>query len=86
MSGDAPRILVIEDERPIRRFLKASLRGEGYRLAEAETGQQGLPLAVTQPPALVLLGLGLPDMDGLRIIAALCPWSQGPIIILSACG
>jgi len=76
--------LVIEDELPIRRFLKASLTSEGYRLAEAETGQQGLKMAATQPPDLVMLDLGLPDMDGLRIIAELRRWSQMPIIILSA--
>ena len=84
MRGDAPLILVIEDEPPIRRFLRASLRGAGYRLVEAETGQQGLSLAATQPPDLVILDLGLPDMDGLQIIEDLRRWSQVPIIILSA--
>jgi len=84
MRGDAPLILVIEDELPIRRFLRASLGGEGYRLAEAETGQQGLKMAATQPPDLVMLDLGLPDMDGLQIIEELRRWSQMPIIILSA--
>jgi two-component system KDP operon response regulator KdpE len=86
MTGDAPLILVIEDEPPIRRFLRASLGGEGYRLVEAETGQQGLSMAATQPPDLVMLDLGLPDMDGLQIIAELRRWSQMPIIILSARG
>jgi len=86
MTGDAPLILVIEDEPPIRRFLRAALGGEGYRLAEAETGQQGLSMAATQPPDLVILDLGLPDMDGLQIIAELRRWSQIPIIILSARG
>lgn len=86
MTGDAPLILVIEDEPPIRRFLRASLSGEGYRLAEAETGQQGLSMAATQPPDLVILDLGLPDMDGLQIIEELRRWSQMPIIILSARG
>jgi two-component system KDP operon response regulator KdpE len=78
--------LVIEDEPPIRRFLRASLSGEGYRLAEAETGQQSLSMAATQPPDLVILDLGLPDMDGLQIIEELRRWSQMPIIILSARG
>ena len=68
MTGDAPLILVIEDELPIRRFLRASLSGEGYRLAEAETGQQGLSMSAAQPPDLIILDLGLPDMDGLQII------------------
>ena len=86
MTGDAPLILVIEDEPPIRRFLRASLSGEGYRLAEAETGQQSLSMAAVQPPDLVILDLGLPDMDGLQIIEELRRWSQMPIIILSARG
>jgi two-component system KDP operon response regulator KdpE len=84
MTGDAPLILVIEDEPPIRRFLRASLDGEGYRLAEAGTGLQGLSMASTHPPDLVILDLGLPDMDGLQIIEELRRWSQMPIIILSA--
>ena len=84
MTGDAPLILVIEDEKPIRRFLRASLLSEGYRVVEAETGQQGLTMALVQPPDLVVLDLGLPDMDGLRLIEELRGWSQVPIIILSA--
>ena len=84
MTGDAPLILVIEDEPPIRRFLRASLDGEGYRLAEAGTGLRGLSMASTHPPDLVILDLGLPDMDGLQIIEELRRWSQMPIIILSA--
>ena len=84
MTGDAPLILVIEDEKPIQRFLRASLLSEGYRVVEAETGQQGLTMALSQPPDLVILDLGLPDMDGLRIIEELRSWSQVPIIILSA--
>jgi two-component system KDP operon response regulator KdpE len=84
MTGDAPLLLVIEDEKPIRRFLRASLLSDGYRVIEAETGQQGLTMALAQPPDLVILDLGLPDMDGLRIIEELRGWSQVPIIILSA--
>jgi len=84
MTGGTPLILVIEDELSIRRFLRASLSGEGYRLAEAETGQQGLAMAALQPPDLVILDLGLPDMDGLQIIEELRRWSQMPMIILSA--
>jgi two-component system, OmpR family, KDP operon response regulator KdpE len=84
MTGNAPLLLVIEDEKPIRRFLRASLLSEGYRVSEAKTGQQGLTLALAQPPDLVILDFGLPDMDGLRIIEELRGWSQMPIIILSA--
>jgi two-component system KDP operon response regulator KdpE len=84
MTGDAPLILVIEDEKPIQRFLRASLLSDGYRVVEATTGQQGLTVARAQPPDLVILDLGLPDMDGLHIIEELRSWSQVPIIILSA--
>lgn len=84
MTGDAPLVLIIEDEKPIRRFLRASLLGEGYRVVEAETGRQGLTMALAQPPDVVILDLGLPDMDGLRLIEELRDWSQVPIIILSA--
>jgi two-component system KDP operon response regulator KdpE len=86
MTSDAPLILLIEYEPSIRRFLRASLGGQDYRLAEAETGQQGLSLAAIQPPDLVILDLGLPDLDGLQIIEELRGWSQMPIIILSARG
>ena len=83
MTTDLPLILIIEDEKPIRRFLKASLQ-ERYRYAEAETGKQGMIMASSQPPDLIILDLGLPDMDGIQIIDELRTWSQVPIIILSA--
>jgi two-component system KDP operon response regulator KdpE len=75
--------LVVEDELPIRRFLRASLAGEGYRLVEAETGQQAIKLAAQQPPDLVILDLGLPDLDGQEVLRRLREWLQAPIIILS---
>jgi two-component system KDP operon response regulator KdpE len=77
-------ILVIEDEQPIRRFLRASLVDEGYRVSEAETGQRGLKMASAQPPDLVILDLGLPDIDGQEVLARLREWYSAPIIILSA--
>jgi two-component system KDP operon response regulator KdpE len=76
-------ILLIEDELPIRRFLRASLTGNGYRLMEAETGEQGLRLAAQQPPDLVILDLGLPDMDGQEVLRQLREWLGAPILILS---
>src|SRR5437899_8840458 len=79
----APLILLIEDELPIRRFLRASLTGDGYRLVEAETGQQGLRLAAQQPPDLVILDLGLPDLDGQEVLRQLREWLHAPVIILS---
>ena len=78
-----PLVLLIEDELPIRRFLRASLTGDGYRLVEAETGQQGLRLAAQQPPDLVILDLGLPDLDGQEVLRQLREWLHAPVIVLS---
>ncbi|HEY3320535.1 MAG TPA: response regulator [Planctomycetota bacterium] len=86
MASNAPIVLVIEDEPQIRRFLRATLGSEGYVLLEAETGGAALREASSTPPDLVLLDLGLPDMDGLEIIRALREWTQVPIIIISARG
>lgn len=77
-------ILIIEDEQPIRRFLRASLMSEGYRVNEAESGEAGLKLAVSQPPDLVILDLGLPDIDGQEVLQRLREWCSAPVIILSA--
>jgi two-component system KDP operon response regulator KdpE len=83
MPATSPLLLLVEDELPIRRFLRAALTGEGYRLGEAETGQQALKLAAQQPPDLVVLDLGLPDIDGQEVLRRLREWLQAPIIILS---
>jgi len=77
-------ILVIEDEQPIRRFLRASLTNAGYRLSEAANGAEGLRMAVGQPPDLVILDLGLPDVDGQEVLTRLREWCTAPIIVLSA--
>lgn len=82
--SNTPLILLIEDELAIRRFLRASLPSEDYRLEEAESGQQALRLATQQPPDLVILDLGLPDMDGQDVLRQLREWLRAPIIILSA--
>ena len=82
----APLVLVIEDEAQIRKFLRASLTAQEYRLEEAETGKQGLLLASTKPPDLVILDLGLPDMDGLQVAREIRTWSSVPILVLSARG
>jgi two-component system KDP operon response regulator KdpE len=79
-----PSILVVEDEQPIRRFLRASLTNEGYRITEAVTGGEGLRVAAQSPPDLVILDLGLPDMDGQEVLRQLREWFTGPIIVLSA--
>lgn len=77
-------ILIIDDELPIRRFLRASLTAEGYGVVEAETGEAGLKLAARQPPDLVILDLGLPDIDGQDVLRRLREWLTAPILVLSA--
>jgi two-component system KDP operon response regulator KdpE len=84
MSTNTPLLLLIEDDLPIRRLLRTSLTGANYRLVEAETGQQAIRLATQQPPDLVVLDLGLPDVDGLEVLRQLREWLRAPIIILSA--
>jgi DNA-binding response OmpR family regulator len=78
-----PRILVIEDEAPIRRFLAIALSAGGFAVIEAERGRAGLERAATEAPDAVLLDLGLPDMDGKAVIAGIREWSQVPILVLS---
>jgi two-component system KDP operon response regulator KdpE len=84
MANAAPLILLVDDESPIRRLVQAALRDEGYRVAEAETGQQAVRLAARQPPDVVILDLGLPDSDGQSVLRQLREWLRAPIIILSA--
>ncbi len=81
-----PAVVLIEDEPQIRRFLRASLVSHGYRLYEGSTGAEGLTEAATRQPDLIILDLGLPDMDGLEVIRQLREWTQVPIIVLSARG
>lgn len=77
-------ILLIEDERQMRRFLRVTLQSERYGLIEAETAAEGLSQAAKRNPDIVLLDLGLPDMDGLEVINKLREWSAVPIIVISA--
>ena len=79
-----PLVLVIEDEIPIRQFLRNALDEAGYRLAEADSGKRGLALAEQSKPDVVLLDLGLPDMDGQEVLLQLRTWLVAPIIIVSA--
>jgi two-component system, OmpR family, KDP operon response regulator KdpE len=76
-------VLVIDDEVQIRRLLRVCLEMNGYQVAEAATGQAGIEEAVRCQPDLVLLDMGLPDMDGLAVIKRLREWSQAPILIVS---
>ena len=82
----APLVLLVEDEPQMRRFLRVALEGSGYRLQEAATGQEGLHLAASHRPQVILLDLGLPDMDGLELTQRLREWCATPIIVLSARG
>jgi two-component system, OmpR family, KDP operon response regulator KdpE len=86
MSDSAPTILLVEDEPQMRRFLRVSLEGSGYRYLEAPTGEEGLALAAEQRPDVILLDLGLPDMDGLEVVKRLREWSRIPVIVISARG
>jgi two-component system KDP operon response regulator KdpE len=81
-----PSVVLIEDEPQIRRFLRAALTGHGYRLFEAGSGEDGLIEAATRQPDLVILDLGLPDLDGLGVLARLREWTSVPVIVLSARG
>jgi DNA-binding response OmpR family regulator len=86
MTTEGPKILLIEDEQEIRRFLRVSLGGQGYRLVESATGRDGVMQAASQQPDLMILDLGLPDIDGMEVIRQVREWSHMPIIILSARG
>jgi two-component system KDP operon response regulator KdpE len=77
------RILIIDDEAPIRRFLRVAMEADGYDVIEAATARQGLAAAARETPALIVLDLGLPDADGLSVLRDLRGWSQVPVLILS---
>jgi two-component system, OmpR family, KDP operon response regulator KdpE len=79
-------ILVIEDEPQIRRFVGANLVGHGYRFFSADTGASGLTEAASRQPDVIILDLGLPDIDGIEVIRRLREWSKTPVIVLSARG
>ena len=78
-----PRILIVDDELAIRRFLHTALSGEEFVLNEAENGHASLAAAATVRPDVILLDLGLPDLDGIEVIKRIREWSQVPIIVLS---
>lgn len=84
MSEISPGVVVVEDEKQIRRFVRSALEAEGCRVFEAESGQQGLVEAGTRKPDLIVLDLGLPDLDGVEFIRDVRGWSAVPILILSA--
>lgn len=84
MSENPINIILIEDEQQIRRFVMLAAEGEGFQIYSAETGRQGLIEIGTRKPDVVILDLGLPDMDGLDVIRETRSWSTVPIIVLSA--
>jgi len=79
-----PLVVIIEDEVPIRKFLRASLTGEGFRVLECGTAREGLRIVTQESPDLIILDLGLPDRDGKDLIQEVRGWSTVPIIVLSA--
>jgi two-component system, OmpR family, KDP operon response regulator KdpE len=84
MPSHEVTVLAIEDEPEIRRFLRTALPQHGYRLYETSTGQDGLAQSAARNPDIILLDLGLPDLDGLAVIRRLREWATTPIIVLSA--
>lgn len=82
-SGHGVKVLVVDDEVAIQRFLKTVLAGEGFSVHQAETGNLALTAAAVVSPALILLDLGLPDLDGVEVIRRIREWSPVPIIVLS---
>ena len=78
-----PVALIVDDEAQIRRLLRVVLEGENYQVHEAENGQQGLIEIASRRPAVILLDLGLPDMEGLEVLKRLREWSEAPVLVLS---
>ncbi len=78
-----PTVLVIDDEVQIRRLLKVCLEANGYRVVEAANGREGITVAAQYPPDVVVLDLGLPDMDGVTVLKRLRDWSRVPVVVLS---
>jgi two-component system KDP operon response regulator KdpE len=83
MSENKLSVLIVDDEQSIRRFLRVSLESQKYTIIEASTGQEALTKMVSEKPEIVVLDLGLPDMDGVEVTRLIRQWSQIPIIILS---
>jgi two-component system KDP operon response regulator KdpE len=83
MASTEPLVLVVDDEMPIRRFLRVSLTGEGYRVIEAATAAEGLEKITAHRPDVIILDLGLPDRDGLALTREIREWSEVPIVVLS---
>src|SRR5262245_18544473 len=83
MNQKKDTVLIIEDEPPIRKVLNISLESAGYKVVECDNGKEGASLAASVSPELILLDLGLPDIDGNQVIASIREWSHVPIIVCS---
>jgi len=86
MNGPGPLVLIVEDETPMRRFLRTALTARSYRVEEAATAREGIVAITASRPDVVLLDLGLPDADGIDVTRGLREWTDVPIIVLSARG
>ena len=86
MRAPGPIVLVIEDEPQMRRFLRASLTSHGFQVVEASAAKEGVALATSHNPEIILLDLGLPDADGMALTKELRGWARMPIIVISARG
>ena len=84
MTDVRSKILIIEDEPTMQKFLRTCLSAEGYRLVETTHGKEGIDLARTHNPDAILLDLGLPDVDGMEVTRSVRKWSERPIIVISA--
>lgn len=82
--NNKPYILVVEDDKPIRNFIITSLKTQGFNYIETERGMEAIALSMSYKPDLIILDLGLPDMDGINVIKKVREWSEIPIIIVSA--
>jgi two-component system KDP operon response regulator KdpE len=82
--NNKPYILVVEDDKPIRNFITASLGAQGFNYIETEKGNEAIALSMSYNPDLIILDLGLPDIDGIEVVAKIREWSKIPIIIVSA--
>lgn len=83
MSGEKARILIVDDEEALRRYLRTILRGQHYAVSEAANGAEALERAASDCPNVIILDLGLPDLDGVEVIRRLREWSVTPIVVLS---
>src|SRR3954469_11594886 len=86
MADPKPTILVIEDEQPVQKFLRVTLSSQNYNVLQAATGESGMRHAAADSPDMIILDLGLPDMDGIEVTKRLREWTAVPIIIVSARG